>query len=134
PGRPARTWLMSVPATRTSGRVAAPTAASSPTARPPPGRGDPQCARCLRRGVSFRAAPGGSFSPVDNRLVVEAPTVVVACGGIESPALLLRSGIGGPAAGKHLHLHPATVVEGFYEEPIDGWSGQIQSALSDAFE
>ena len=28
------------------------------------------------------------------------PTVVVACGSIESPALLLRSGIGGPAAGR----------------------------------
>ena len=39
-------------------------------------------------------------------LTVEAPTVVVACGSVESPALLLRSGIGGPAAGKHLRLHP----------------------------
>ena len=39
-------------------------------------------------------------------LTVKAPTVVVAAGSIESPALLLRSGIGGPAAGKHLRLHP----------------------------
>jgi choline dehydrogenase-like flavoprotein len=66
-------------------------------------------------------------------LTVSAPTVVVACGAIESPALLLRSGIGGPAAGRHLRLHPAAVVVGVYEQPIEGWIGQIQSALSDEF-
>ncbi|MEX2195511.1 MAG: FAD-dependent oxidoreductase [Thermoleophilaceae bacterium] len=64
------------------------------------------------------------------RLRVDAPTVVVAGGSVESPALLLRSGIGGPAAGKHLRLQPAGVVEGVYEEPIEGWVGQIQSAVS----
>jgi choline dehydrogenase-like flavoprotein len=66
-------------------------------------------------------------------VTIRAGTVVVACGAIESPALLLRSGIGGPAAGKHLRLHPAGVVTGTYNEPIEGWIGQIQSALSDQF-
>lgn len=66
-------------------------------------------------------------------LTVEADTVVVACGAIESPALLLRSGIGGPATGKHLRLHPAFAVLGIYDEEVDGWTGQIQSALSDHF-
>jgi choline dehydrogenase-like flavoprotein len=66
-------------------------------------------------------------------LSVTAPRVVVACGAIESPALLLRSGIGGPAVGKHLRVHPASVVVGAYEDPIEGWIGQIQSALSDQF-
>ena len=64
---------------------------------------------------------------------INAPTVVAACGAIETPALLLRSGIGGPATGKHLRLHPASVVLGVYEQPIEGWIGQIQSALSDEF-
>jgi len=68
------------------------------------------------------------------RLRVNAPTVVVACGGVESPALLLRSGIGGPAVGKHLRLHPAYVVVGTYDEPVEGWRGQVQSLVSDAFE
>jgi choline dehydrogenase-like flavoprotein len=67
------------------------------------------------------------------KLLVSAPTVVVACGSIESPALLLRSGIGGPAAGKHLRLHPASMVEGLYEEPIEPWIGQAQSAVSYQF-
>ncbi|HUB76944.1 MAG TPA: GMC family oxidoreductase N-terminal domain-containing protein [Solirubrobacteraceae bacterium] len=67
------------------------------------------------------------------QLTVHAPAVVVAAGAIESPALLLRSQIGGPAAGRHLRLHPAALVGGFYENPIEGWIGQIQSALSDEF-
>jgi choline dehydrogenase-like flavoprotein len=67
------------------------------------------------------------------KLTVEAPAVVVAAGSVESPALLLRSGIGGPAAGKHLRLHPASIVEGLYEEPIEPWIGQTQSAVSYQF-
>jgi choline dehydrogenase-like flavoprotein len=66
-------------------------------------------------------------------LEVSAGTVVVAGGAIESPALLLRSEIGGPAAGRHLRLHPAALVGGVYDSPIEGWIGQIQSALSDQF-
>ncbi|MGH2950548.1 MAG: FAD-dependent oxidoreductase [Solirubrobacterales bacterium] len=66
-------------------------------------------------------------------LRVDANVVVVACGAVESPALLLRSGIGGPAVGKHLRVHPAYVVMGLYDDPIEGWNGQIQSALSDHF-
>jgi choline dehydrogenase-like flavoprotein len=73
--------------------------------------------------------PDGSTA----ELTVNAPTVVVACGSIESPALLLRSGIGGPAVGKHLRLHPAAIVNGIYDEPIEAWIGQIQSELSDHF-
>lgn len=67
------------------------------------------------------------------QVTVEAPTVVVAGGAVESPALLLRSELGGPAVGKNLRLHPAFIVVGLYEERIEGWRGQVQSALSDRF-
>ncbi len=67
-------------------------------------------------------------------LTVEAADVVVAGGAIESPGLLMRSGIGGPAVGKNLRLHPAYVVMGVYDEPVEGWRGQIQSLVSDAYE
>jgi choline dehydrogenase-like flavoprotein len=67
------------------------------------------------------------------RVLVRAPQVVVACGSIESPALLLRSGIGGPATGDYLRLHPATVMLGVYEEDQRGWWGPPQAGLSDRF-
>jgi choline dehydrogenase-like flavoprotein len=64
------------------------------------------------------------------RVVVRAPIVVCAAGALETPALLLRSGLGGPAAGDYLRLHPATVLGGFYGEAQRGWWGAPQSALS----
>ena len=67
------------------------------------------------------------------RIVVRAPQVVVACGSIESPALLRRSGIGGPAVGDYLRLHPAGAVFANYDEPQDGWWGPPQSGLSHEF-
>jgi choline dehydrogenase-like flavoprotein len=63
-------------------------------------------------------------------VAVSAPVVVVAAGGVESPAVLLRSGIGGPAVGTNLRLHPAWIVTGVYDQPVEAWSGQIQSAVS----
>src|SRR4029453_6209341 len=56
--------------------------------------------------------PAGAGASVTAR----APLVVVACGSLESPALLLRSGIGGPAAGDYLRLHPCTAMLGIYNE------------------
>src|ERR1700712_3671175 len=64
------------------------------------------------------------------RVTVRAPQVVVAAGALDTPALLLRSGIGGRAAGDYLRLHPATAVIGIYEEAQKAWWGAPQSALS----
>ena len=67
------------------------------------------------------------------RVRVRAPRVVVACGALESPALLLRSGIGGPAVGRNLRLHPCTAVGGQYETETRAWWGAPQAALVDEF-
>jgi choline dehydrogenase-like flavoprotein len=66
-------------------------------------------------------------------VTVRAPRVVVACGSLESPALLLRSGIGGPAVGDHLRLHPAHATLGIYSEDQQGWWGAPQTGLCDTF-
>jgi len=67
-------------------------------------------------------------------LIVDAPIVVVTAGGIESPAIPLRSGIGGPQVGRNLSLHPAFFVTGVHDEPLDGWSGQFQAVATDDFD
>ena len=64
---------------------------------------------------------------------VRAPIVVVACGSLESPALLLRSGIGGPAAGHNLRLHPCTAVFAYYGEDQRSWWGAPHSGVVDEF-
>lgn len=64
------------------------------------------------------------------RVVVRAPQVVVAAGALDTPALLSRSDIGGPAVGEYLRLHPATAVIGIYDEAQKAWWGAPQTALS----
>ena len=61
---------------------------------------------------------------------VKARAVVVAAGGIGSPGLLLKSKIGGSQVGKNVRVHPAWIVTGVYDQPIEAWHGQIQSAAS----
>jgi choline dehydrogenase-like flavoprotein len=80
-------------------------------------------------GVLARRGEGGAAS----ELTVRAPLVVLACGALETPALLLRSGVGGPAAGDHLRLHPAGAVTGIYEEDQRAWWGPAQAAIVDEF-
>jgi choline dehydrogenase-like flavoprotein len=59
--------------------------------------------------------------------------VVAAAGALETPALLLRSAIGGPAVGRHLHLHPVVALMGLYAEDQQAWWGPPQSVIVDAF-
>jgi choline dehydrogenase-like flavoprotein len=88
-------------------------------------------------GVEARIGPPGKrpwregTPPI--RLTVRAPRVVVAAGALESPAILLRSGLRHPALGRNLYLHPATAVIGRFAGDIAAWSGVLQAAHSDQF-
>ena len=77
-------------------------------------------------GVAARVRGG-------HTLTVRAGAVVVACGSIHSPALLLRSGVRLPALGKFLALHPATAVFGVMDEAVRPWTGTLQAHYSDQF-
>jgi choline dehydrogenase-like flavoprotein len=82
-------------------------------------------------GVEATYAPPGEEP---RRVTVRAGTVVVACGALESPALLLRSGIGGPAVGNYLRLHPALAVFGSYPTEQSAFLGAPHAGLSHEFE
>jgi choline dehydrogenase-like flavoprotein len=64
---------------------------------------------------------------------VTAKVVVLAAGAIASPDLLLRSGLGGPHVGRHLHLHPSVMAAGFWDEPLHAYRGIPQSFYIDEF-
>ena len=66
-------------------------------------------------------------------LRVEPRVVVVAGGAINSPALLLRSGLDQGPAGKFTWLHPVVAVGAFYKERIEGFYGAPQSVASHHF-
>ena len=64
-------------------------------------------------------------------LEVRAPLVVVAAGGLESPGLLLRSGLAHSSLGRNLFLHPTSAVAGLYPEPVRPWEGPPQTVMCD---
>ncbi len=67
-----------------------------------------------------------------HRLTVKATAVVAAGGAIESPALLLRSGLGGQV-GRNLRLHPGTAAWGLFDEEVRMWEGTLQARYSHEF-
>jgi choline dehydrogenase-like flavoprotein len=76
---------------------------------------------------------GVSATCAGMRITVRAKAVVLAGGAIGTPALLLRSGLGGGEVGRSLHLHPVPPVPAVYDEAIRIWSGVPQSVVSDAY-
>ena len=66
-----------------------------------------------------------------NRVKLQCRAVVVGCGAIQTPALLLRSGLRNEHIGRHLHLHPVSNVSGIFHEEIRPWEGTMQAVYSD---
>ncbi len=75
------------------------------------------------RATGVEASAGG------HRLRVRARAVVVAAGAIETPALLLRSGLGGQV-GRNLRLHPGTAAFGVFDDDVRMWEGTLQARYS----
>ena len=74
----------------------------------------------IEDGPDGRLATGVEY--VDSagaRHTVRAQVVVVAAGALNTPQLLMRSGLDGGSVGRHLGLHPARLVYGLFEEPQD---------------
>jgi len=68
----------------------------------------------------------------DNHIRVSGRAVVVAAGSIETPTLLLRSGLTGEV-GKHLHLHPGSAAFGTFDDEVRMWEGTTQARYSTEF-
>jgi long-chain-alcohol oxidase len=80
--------------------------------------------RGAARGVEGRTSSG-------HQVVVRSRAVVAACGAIHTPALLRRSGLANAHIGRHLRLHPVTVVWGTFDQEIRPWHAQIIGMYSD---
>jgi long-chain-alcohol oxidase len=84
-------------------------------------------AKARRVLVERGAAVGVEAGPVR----VRCRAVVAAGGAVETPALLLRSGLRNRNLGRWLHLHPATAVFGVFDEEVRPWEGTVQTLYSD---
>ncbi len=82
------------------------------------------------RGVLLDAE---GHTPTGRAMVVKAKRFVVSGGAINSPALLLRSGIDGGVVGRRTFLHPTVASTALYDEAIEPFHGAPQSAASHHF-
>jgi choline dehydrogenase-like flavoprotein len=73
--------------------------------------------RVARSGKGWRviASPSGAGN---RRLQIDAEALFVACGAVQTPALLRRSGFGGPI-GRTLGFHPTLKVVATFPEPVN---------------
>jgi choline dehydrogenase-like flavoprotein len=85
-------------------------------------------------GVHAEVLHEASDRPTGDRIAVRARVTVLAGGAINSPALLLRSGLDvNDRVGKRTFLHPVVSMTGVYAERIEGYFGAPQSITSHAF-
>lgn len=88
--------------------------------------------RAERVRMSAGAATGVEGRTRDGHCVtIRCSAVIVACGAIHTPALLLRSGLRNESIGRNLHLHPVSNVCGIFDEEIRPWEGTMQAIYSD---
>ncbi|KAF7731947.1 hypothetical protein EC973_007778 [Apophysomyces ossiformis] len=65
---------------------------------------------------------------------IYADRVIVAAGSLNTPGILLNSGLKNKHIGHHLRLHPSVLVFGFFDEPVNPSEGSIMTAVSNVAE
>ena len=89
--------------------------------------------RLLFEGARVVGVTGTSAA--GHAVTVRARAVVLACGSLLTPILMMRNGVGGGSGqlGKNLSIHPAAACLAEMAEPIASWRGVPQGYLIDEF-
>jgi choline dehydrogenase-like flavoprotein len=88
--------------------------------------------RITRSGGAVSGVEGHFVRPDGSRggkLTVRAPVVVIACGAIQTPALLARSRLHTPSGmlGRNLTIHPGAALLAIFDHEVRGWEGVHQA-------
>jgi choline dehydrogenase-like flavoprotein len=87
-------------------------------------------------GLQCSAMDERCVAPTGRTITVKARHFVLAGGGINSPALLMRSGAPDPhkSLGKRTFLHPVNMSAALFDEVVNPFYGAPQSIYSDHFQ
>lgn len=67
-------------------------------------------------------------------LIIKAKRIIVSAGTMQSPLLLLRSGLTNPQIGRNLHVHPVSMLGSIHKEEITPWEGAILTSVVSEYE
>jgi len=82
------------------------------------------------RSVQAVVLDGDTHQPTGKTLEIKAGRVILAAGALNTPRLLLRSGLRHAALGRRTWLHPVVATVGVFADRIDPWYGSPQSVGS----
>ena len=85
------------------------------------------------RAEKIETGNGRATAVVGRDFRIEPRLVVLSAGALNSPALLLRSGITRGPVGKKSWLHPTIAMGAYYDQRIEGFYGAPQSVASHHF-
>jgi choline dehydrogenase-like flavoprotein len=93
---------------------------------------DVRVERVTRHGKRATGVMGHIRHPDGRRghaIAVRAKLVILACGAIHTPALLVKSGFRSPSGriGHNLSMHPNVKVVALFDENVTGWKGAHQA-------
>lgn len=78
---------------------------------------------------------GVAGSPAVRRnLIIKAKRIIVSAGTMQSPLLLLRSGLTNPHIGRNLHVHPVSMLGAVHKEATTPWDGAILTSVVNEYE
>ncbi|KAF1998336.1 long-chain fatty alcohol dehydrogenase [Amniculicola lignicola CBS 123094] len=99
-------------------------------------KGGHKIARGVQGTWASRDSHGGvAGEPLTRRkVVIKAKRVIVSAGTMQSPLLLLRSGLKNPQIGRNLYLHPVSLLGAIHKEEIKPWEGAILTSVVSEFE
>jgi choline dehydrogenase-like flavoprotein len=99
-------------------------------------KGDAQVATGVMGTWKSRDINGGvAGEPVTHRkVIINAKRIIVSGGTMQSPLLLLRSGLKNPQIGRNLHVHPVGFLGAVYDEEINPWDGAILTSVVGEYE
>ncbi|KAH7360662.1 long chain fatty alcohol oxidase-like protein [Rhexocercosporidium sp. MPI-PUGE-AT-0058] len=85
-----------------------------------------------------RNANGGVEGPLSGRtmreVIIRAKKVIISCGSLWSPIVLLNSGLTNPHIGRNLYLHPVNTINAVFKEDVRPWEGGILTSVCTTFE
>ncbi|KAK2630194.1 hypothetical protein QTJ16_001014 [Diplocarpon rosae] len=85
-----------------------------------------------------RNSSGGVDGPSSGKtvreVIVRAKKVIISCGSLWSPIILLNSGLKNPQIGRNLYLHPVNTVNAVFKEDVRPWEGGILTSVCTTFE
>ncbi|KAK3997873.1 hypothetical protein QBC44DRAFT_279214 [Cladorrhinum sp. PSN332] len=92
----------------------------------------------VRNGWKVATGVEGVWTPKEGgeavKVRVKAKKVVVSCGTLWSPIVLMNSGLKNPQIGRNLYLHPVNFVAAAFDEDVRPWEGGILTTVVGDYE